>query len=381
MSDAKPQVGDEHELFLRYDSTLVQRTKRVTQITAEDAEDAVAFAWIQLLRKQPDRGGNVLAWLTVVARNRAIDLRQERLSKRTVDIVDTAMFVHDPRDLVDARNAVLDAQSSLSEIPETERKALVMRGVGFSKQEIAKELGTTLAYEGRLESKGLDRMRSKQMELEEEGPDAPPRLRLLAELRRDPPEFLRLEIGGCPKHSNRSDVTERRLRWSALALRIIDHRVEQGISDPRRALGDIGEHPRDERRADLERDISHFQLGRQIETSRTEKDRSALGDQGASVPWSPLLDDLRRDPPQFLRLEIGRCPSGDGRSDIDQQQRWSALAARIIDHRAERGISDAALALGSIRDHPRDEVRVALERDISEYQLNRQAKRDRGLER
>lgn len=74
--------------------------------------------------------------------------------------------------------------------------------------------------------------------------NAPPRVRLLAELQRDPPPFLRFEIGRPPETGVDRGGAQMRKDWAALALAIVDHRVAHGITDPARAFGAEHEHPR-----------------------------------------------------------------------------------------------------------------------------------------
>jgi RNA polymerase sigma factor (sigma-70 family) len=62
------QRGDERELFERHDKCLVRMVQGTTGAPRQLAEDACAFAWLQLLRRQPERG-SVVGWLFVVALN------------------------------------------------------------------------------------------------------------------------------------------------------------------------------------------------------------------------------------------------------------------------------------------------------------------------
>src|SRR4051794_7695522 len=59
--------GDEAELFRRHGDWLVRVTRLRLQCTQELAEDAVAHAWVQLIRTQPERTDKLPGWLRVVA--------------------------------------------------------------------------------------------------------------------------------------------------------------------------------------------------------------------------------------------------------------------------------------------------------------------------
>jgi RNA polymerase sigma-70 factor, ECF subfamily len=66
----RAQRGDERELFERHAKRLVRMVQGTTGAPRQIAEDACAFAWLQLLRRQPERG-SIVGWLFVVALNEA----------------------------------------------------------------------------------------------------------------------------------------------------------------------------------------------------------------------------------------------------------------------------------------------------------------------
>ena len=81
MSRAEPQRnttvpnqrGDEAELFERHADRLVRIVQHAINVPRHVAEDACAFAWVQLLRTQPEREA-IFAWLRVVATREALRL-------------------------------------------------------------------------------------------------------------------------------------------------------------------------------------------------------------------------------------------------------------------------------------------------------------------
>jgi DNA-directed RNA polymerase specialized sigma24 family protein len=86
--------GDEAALFLEHQRFLLRVTTRRLGGSQDVAEEACAFAWLQLLRCQPDREA-VVGWLRVVARNEG--LRLLRISRREPSLEDKPAQRTDPR--------------------------------------------------------------------------------------------------------------------------------------------------------------------------------------------------------------------------------------------------------------------------------------------
>jgi RNA polymerase sigma factor (sigma-70 family) len=78
------QRGDEAELFKRHGDELVRIVQRVLGVQRHIAEDACSFAWLQLLRLQPERGA-IVGWLRVVAINEALRLLKGRARHAVFD--------------------------------------------------------------------------------------------------------------------------------------------------------------------------------------------------------------------------------------------------------------------------------------------------------
>lgn len=78
------QRGDEAELFERHGERLVRLVRSTTGASRQVAEDACSFAWIQLLRRQPERDA-VFAWLRVVATREAVRLLKRQLRDAALD--------------------------------------------------------------------------------------------------------------------------------------------------------------------------------------------------------------------------------------------------------------------------------------------------------
>jgi DNA-directed RNA polymerase specialized sigma24 family protein len=71
------QRGDEPELFRRHHGRLLRLVARDTGAPPALAEDACSFAWLQLLRDQPERE-RIVGWLRVVARHEALRLQRQQ---------------------------------------------------------------------------------------------------------------------------------------------------------------------------------------------------------------------------------------------------------------------------------------------------------------
>ena len=246
--------GDEAELFERYYERLKGATTRMVRTTPENVEDACAYAFVALMRSQPRRE-TLFAWLKVVARNEAVRLDQRERTRTLPLDEDFGEILPDRRDPIAAKEILLETQALLSPLREREKTAVLLRGMGWSYEEAAERLGVSATRLGQLLGSAGDRIRQQQREADLERPDAPPRARLLDQLQHDPPPFLRAAIGRPPPASHKTGGFEKRLEWSRLALRIIDYRIQHGVTDAARALG---ERPPEPERSDLVRRIEHF---------------------------------------------------------------------------------------------------------------------------
>lgn len=79
-----PQRGDEAELFERYGDRLVRIVRGTIGAPRHIVEDACSFAWLQLLRFQPERDA-MFAWLRVVATREALRLLKGQAHLATFD--------------------------------------------------------------------------------------------------------------------------------------------------------------------------------------------------------------------------------------------------------------------------------------------------------
>lgn len=141
--------GDEAQLFSAYAQRLQREVRRVVRTTPENVEDACAFAFLQLLRFQPDRAG-AYTWLTTTAVREAIKL--DRRGRRTMPLeydggYDEWMLEPPaPTDTVGLRLEVLAARQAIdaAALSSRQRRLLALQVLGLSYDEIAAQTGDTL---------------------------------------------------------------------------------------------------------------------------------------------------------------------------------------------------------------------------------------------
>ena len=162
--------GEEAALFLEHQRFLLRVTARRFGGSQELAEDACAFAWLQLLRCQPDRE-RVVGWLRVVARNEG--LRLLRISRREPFLEDRPHPRHDaasgePLDWQELLPAPVDTElavearellRSLAGLRWHQRTVLTMQLAGYSYKEIAERLGRTYTWVNRHLTEGRAELR------------------------------------------------------------------------------------------------------------------------------------------------------------------------------------------------------------------------------
>jgi RNA polymerase sigma factor (sigma-70 family) len=138
--------GDEAALFAAYQPRLLRAVRATVNTSEANVEEACATAWAILLRRQPDREGNVLGWLCTTAIRTAI--RLDRSDRRHVALVDdgdeggrleVAGGVEPERELA-AREAL---RSLAAVLPARQRRVLGLFASGHSYSEIAALTGDT----------------------------------------------------------------------------------------------------------------------------------------------------------------------------------------------------------------------------------------------
>jgi RNA polymerase sigma factor (sigma-70 family) len=125
--------GDEADLFRTHHRRLLQLVARDVSARPQVIEDACAFAWLELVARQPART-NILGWLRVVARREAIrlaryDRRLAALTPRDHD----RRAAHAHRSRLEAREAL----GLVAALPPRKRAVLAPQVSGHSYREMA----------------------------------------------------------------------------------------------------------------------------------------------------------------------------------------------------------------------------------------------------
>lgn len=134
---ARPR-GDETDLFARHHTQLRYHVASYTRAADDLVDDACAFAWAQLLRRQPDRKF-VAGWLWRVAvrethRLQRVERRQQALHEDRSEA----------RDEIEPRQRWLEAMESLSAFRPRQRRLLGLRAGGRDYHEISAATGDSL---------------------------------------------------------------------------------------------------------------------------------------------------------------------------------------------------------------------------------------------
>jgi RNA polymerase sigma factor (sigma-70 family) len=173
--------GDEAALFLEHQRFLLRVTARRLGGSQDLAEDACAFAWLQLLRCQPDREA-VVGWLRVVARNEGYRLL--RISRREPFLEDRPQRRRDagtgePLDWQELLPGAVDTElavearellGALAGLRWHQRTVLALQLGGYSYNEIAERLGKTYTWVNRHLTEGRAELRRRGVrELEAAG--------------------------------------------------------------------------------------------------------------------------------------------------------------------------------------------------------------------
>jgi RNA polymerase sigma factor (sigma-70 family) len=140
--------GDEETLYRTHNHRLLDLVARDVTARRQVIEDACAYAWAELLARQPERT-SIVGWLRVVARHEGIRLVQVdratvSLSGVAEDSALTAVWsTGRPTTTHEQYRAALEALAALAELPERKRTFLTLKVAGYTYDEIAEQLGTT----------------------------------------------------------------------------------------------------------------------------------------------------------------------------------------------------------------------------------------------
>lgn len=141
--------GDEDQLFDLYGEHLLRVVRAATRATPETVEDACSFAWVQLLRRQPERT-NVVGWLRVVAVHEVYRLWRKTRREYSLDATwpvsgpgaSSALEVAGASTPVVAERAELTSVlGEIADLPERRRRIFELHLSGLSYREIGEVTG------------------------------------------------------------------------------------------------------------------------------------------------------------------------------------------------------------------------------------------------
>lgn len=134
--------GDEAELFERHAERLLRVVRRAIGGRRHVAEDACSFAWLQLLRTQPERG-SIFPWLCVVAINEARRLLKGQARQAEFD-EEAAGYAPSPGSKGTDLQLTLEVREALEHIAELSAQQIrifSLHVAGFTYDEICEATG------------------------------------------------------------------------------------------------------------------------------------------------------------------------------------------------------------------------------------------------
>jgi RNA polymerase sigma factor (sigma-70 family) len=233
--------GDELDLYAEFHFELVKKIQRdVRPISQDNAEDACAFAWLQFLRKQPDRHGERWkGWLYTAAKHEAWRLNALEFKEREDVSRDTVVDLFDPvdpRDRISERIEFHAALQELQKLPPMLQEVVMIRSQVTRQQEVADIMGLSRQRVAQLLVKAALRVAQLNEERhDEERPVASPRAARLRELEDHPPTWLTNALGREPGRSKSDSAVV--LAWRRAAIFIDDFRRDHGWSSATNAIG------------------------------------------------------------------------------------------------------------------------------------------------
>jgi RNA polymerase sigma factor (sigma-70 family) len=142
---ARTPRGDEEALYRAHHTRLLRLIARDVPARPQVIEDACAYAWAELLGRQPERT-SIVGWLRVVARREAIRLAQCDRATVLMSAINPdalpfpARSTNCPAGSAGERCEALEALSLLAGLPDRRRTFLAAKVAGYSYEEIAAEL-------------------------------------------------------------------------------------------------------------------------------------------------------------------------------------------------------------------------------------------------
>ncbi|MDX6587093.1 MAG: hypothetical protein QOI31_1566 [Solirubrobacterales bacterium] len=152
MSDAIALLSSREAAF--------RRTARRVSICADDADDAFQRASLILLEKAPPHPPERLAaWMHLVTKREALAVRRDRERMLACEIPDAPSGAPCPAERAERREWARARAQALRRLKPDERRALVLRGEGYSYAEICELTNWTHTKVNRCLTEGRARLR------------------------------------------------------------------------------------------------------------------------------------------------------------------------------------------------------------------------------
>ena len=142
-------------------ATSLRRTARRVSLCPDDADEALQRATLILLTKAPPHPPRRLAgWMHVVTRREALAVRRERERLLGAELGETLPSrAPCPAERVERRERSRDRVRMLGRLKPDQRRALVLKGQGYSYREICEMTGWTYTKVNRCLAEGRARLR------------------------------------------------------------------------------------------------------------------------------------------------------------------------------------------------------------------------------
>jgi RNA polymerase sigma factor (sigma-70 family) len=155
----RPLAGDEAALFRAHHKHLRRVIARKVSASQATIEDACAFAWLQLVSWQPERGEQLFGWLVKVAYHDA--LRVIASERRTQLSDDPQLFERQPEPTRRTAEA-LEALQCLAALRPRQRDLLAGKVAGNSYRELVEREGSSYTAVNRHLTRARARVREEK---------------------------------------------------------------------------------------------------------------------------------------------------------------------------------------------------------------------------
>ena len=159
MDVARISAGAALELLDAHASAF-RRTARRISICADDADDAFQRASLILLEKAPPHPPQRLAaWMHLVTKREALAVRRDRERLLGAEVAEPVSTAPCPAERAERQEWAIDRARALGRLKADERRALVLRGEGYSYAEICELTEWTYTKVNRCLAEGRARLR------------------------------------------------------------------------------------------------------------------------------------------------------------------------------------------------------------------------------